>query len=62
MYSSIQRVGDRYSGGVMTDLKTHIEWPCECPPKVAWRVGWNGCLRYKARVSEIRRDFPVLED
>lgn len=34
MYSSIQRVGDRYSGGVMADLKTHVEWPCECPPKV----------------------------
>lgn len=36
MYTSIQRVGDRYSGGVMTDLKEHIEWFCECPLKVLW--------------------------
>lgn len=29
MIPTVQRAGDRVSGGGMTGLKGHNEWPCE---------------------------------
>ncbi len=57
MRAFVQRAGDRETGGVMASRRCMVNGPARVHPKL-WRVGWNGCRRYRAKVSEVS---PVLE-
>ncbi len=56
-HTFLQRVGARGTGGGRTDGKRIVNGLGRVHPKL-WRVGWNGCRRYRAKVSEVS---PVLE-
>ena len=51
MYTSFSESMTGNSGGVRIDRERQVNGPVRVHPKLR-RVGWNGCHRYMAMVSE----------